>query len=149
MTTSKSEPLQVPLSEAAQQALQQAIAQSTAPEPAAVTEARDKLLAAIGTEAANVVAEHPGAASKALAELAHAFTLTTSATPTTRLGGSHTIDLIVEFNNKELTLTPQLVVGEAESDVNFRAPLRLPRVLFTVRDAYNSELDVSRPQPHA
>ena len=38
---------------------------------------------------------------------------------------SKTIDLKVEFNNKTLTLTPQLVVGEAESDVNYRAPLKI------------------------
>ncbi|MGE8066042.1 CS1 type fimbrial major subunit [Pseudomonas sp. NPDC089569] len=41
------------------------------------------------------------------------------------IAGADTIDLKVEFNNKELTTTPQMVVGEAESDVNFRAPLRI------------------------
>ncbi|WP_285420437.1 CS1 type fimbrial major subunit [Pseudomonas sp. efr-133-TYG-5] len=41
------------------------------------------------------------------------------------VGGSNTIDLKVEFNGKELTQTPQMVVGEAESDVNYRAPLRI------------------------
>ena len=35
------------------------------------------------------------------------------------ISGSKTIDLKVEFNNKTLTLTPQLVVGIAESDVNY------------------------------
>jgi len=39
--------------------------------------------------------------------------------------GSNTIDLKVEVNGKELTTTPQMVVGEAESDVNYRAPLRI------------------------
>lgn len=41
------------------------------------------------------------------------------------ISGAEAIDLKVEFNNKELTLTPQLVVGESESDVNFRAPLKI------------------------
>ena len=41
------------------------------------------------------------------------------------IAGSQSIDLKVEFNNKELTLTPQQVVGEAESDVNYRAPLKI------------------------
>ncbi|MFF4104350.1 YidB family protein [Streptomyces sp. NPDC001903] len=41
------------------------------------------------------------------------------------IGGASVIDLKVDFNNKELTQTPQLVVGEAESDVNYRAPLRI------------------------
>ena len=41
------------------------------------------------------------------------------------ISGSESIDLKVEFNNKQLTLTPQLVVGEAESDVNYRAPLKI------------------------
>ncbi|MBV4456861.1 fimbrial protein [Pseudomonas sp. COR58] len=41
------------------------------------------------------------------------------------IAGATTIDLRVEFNNKALTTTPQMVVGESESDVNFRAPLRI------------------------
>lgn len=41
------------------------------------------------------------------------------------VGGASIIDLKVEFNNKVLTQTPQMVVGEAESDVNYRAPLRI------------------------
>ncbi|RON16935.1 fimbrial protein [Pseudomonas frederiksbergensis] len=41
------------------------------------------------------------------------------------ISGAQSIDLKVEFNNKELTLTPQLVVGEAESDANYRAPLKI------------------------
>ena len=41
------------------------------------------------------------------------------------IAGSTTIDLQVEFNNKVLTTTPQMVVGEAESDANYRAPLRI------------------------
>lgn len=41
------------------------------------------------------------------------------------IGGSNIIDLKVEFNGKELTQTPQMVVGESESDVNYRAPLRI------------------------
>ncbi|MFJ3882446.1 CS1 type fimbrial major subunit [Streptomyces sp. NPDC090077] len=40
--------------------------------------------------------------------------------------GADTADLKAEFNNQELATTPQMVVGEAESDVNFRAPLRIP-----------------------
>ncbi|MGW1997846.1 hypothetical protein [Embleya sp. NPDC001921] len=125
MTTSKSEPLEVTLSEEARQAL----AEGAAPEaPTAVTEARDQLLRAIGREAEHVVATHAGEASKALVELAHAFTLATSGAPvaTARLiSGTGVIDLAVDFSGTLLTLTPQLVVGEAESDVNFRAPLRI------------------------
>ncbi|MHC8355614.1 CS1 type fimbrial major subunit [Pseudomonas sp. LB3P81] len=41
------------------------------------------------------------------------------------ISGAQAIDLKVEFNNKELTLTPQMVVGESESDVNYRAPLKI------------------------
>jgi hypothetical protein len=41
------------------------------------------------------------------------------------ISGNASIDLQVMLNNKELTLTPQMVVGEAESDVNFRAPLKI------------------------
>ncbi|QTD32358.1 CS1 type fimbrial major subunit [Pseudomonas fluorescens] len=41
------------------------------------------------------------------------------------ISGAQAIDLQVLFNNKELTLTPQLVVGESESDVNYRAPLKI------------------------
>ena len=41
------------------------------------------------------------------------------------IAGSTAIDLQVLFNNKELTLTPQMVVGESESDVNYRAPLKI------------------------
>lgn len=41
------------------------------------------------------------------------------------ISGAEAIDLQVEFNNKVLTLTPQMVVGESESDVNFRAPVKI------------------------
>jgi hypothetical protein len=41
------------------------------------------------------------------------------------ISGAQSIDLKVEFNNKELTLTPQMVVGESESDANYRAPLKI------------------------
>lgn len=41
------------------------------------------------------------------------------------ISGAQAIDLQVLFNNKELTLSPQMVVGESESDVNFRAPLKI------------------------
>lgn len=37
--------------------------------------------------------------------------------------GANVIDLQVQVSGKELTTTPQMVAGEAESDVNFRAPL--------------------------
>jgi hypothetical protein len=39
--------------------------------------------------------------------------------------GASTINLKVEINGKELTTTPQMVVGETESNVNYRAPLRI------------------------
>lgn len=39
--------------------------------------------------------------------------------------GNTAIDLEVLFNNKVLTQTPQMVVGESESDVNYRAPLKI------------------------
>ncbi|SDT47963.1 CS1 type fimbrial major subunit [Pseudomonas granadensis] len=41
------------------------------------------------------------------------------------ISGNTSIDLQVMLNNKELTLTPQMVVGESESDVNYRAPLKI------------------------
>lgn len=44
------------------------------------------------------------------------------------VAGNTSIDLQVMLNNKQLTLTPQMVVGEAESDVNYRAPLKISAV---------------------
>lgn len=44
------------------------------------------------------------------------------------ISGSNSINLQVAINNKILTTTPQEVVGEAESDVNFRAPLKISAV---------------------
>jgi len=41
------------------------------------------------------------------------------------VAGNTSIDLQVMLDNKELTLTPQMVVGESESDVNYRAPLKI------------------------
>ncbi|MFW9078291.1 CS1 type fimbrial major subunit [Pseudomonas sp. P2757] len=41
------------------------------------------------------------------------------------IAGSESIDLQVSFNNKVLDLTPKLVVDEADSDVNYRAPLNI------------------------
>ena len=41
------------------------------------------------------------------------------------VAGNTSIDLQVMLNNKELTLTPQMIVGESESDVNYRAPLKI------------------------
>lgn len=41
------------------------------------------------------------------------------------ISGADTIDLKVTLNNVELTTTPKPVVGEAESDVNFRAALKI------------------------
>ncbi|WP_309674961.1 CS1 type fimbrial major subunit [Pseudomonas sp.] len=44
------------------------------------------------------------------------------------ISGANSITLKVELNNRELDLIPKLVVGEAESDVNFRAPLKISAV---------------------
>ncbi|MBC8999037.1 MULTISPECIES: CS1 type fimbrial major subunit [unclassified Pseudomonas] len=44
------------------------------------------------------------------------------------IAGSSNIDLKVELNNKTLTLTPQEVVGEAESDVNYRMPVKISAI---------------------
>ncbi|MFE2864910.1 hypothetical protein [Embleya sp. NPDC059259] len=75
MTTSKSEPLQVTLSEKTRQAL----AAGTTPEaPTAAAEARDRLLRAIGREAQHVADTSAGEASTALAELARAYALVTT-----------------------------------------------------------------------
>lgn len=108
--------------------------------PATMTEARDALLRAIAVEAENVAAEHPGQASEALAELVRAYalvtagthrgiTITSAAIPAFWKGsernGTDAVALKAKFDGLELTLTPQLVVGEAESDVNYRAPLRI------------------------
>jgi hypothetical protein len=41
------------------------------------------------------------------------------------LSGANSIDLKVEVNGKELTTTPQMVVGETESNANYRAALRI------------------------
>ncbi|MFJ2363147.1 CS1 type fimbrial major subunit [Pseudomonas sp. NPDC087697] len=41
------------------------------------------------------------------------------------ISGANTIELLVEVSNKELNNTPQMVAGEVESNVNFRAPLRI------------------------
>ena len=44
------------------------------------------------------------------------------------ISGSNEIPLKVEINNKTLTTTPQEVVGGPESDVNYRAPLKISAV---------------------
>jgi len=44
------------------------------------------------------------------------------------ISGANSIDLQVAINNKALTTTPQEVVGESESDVNFRAPLKISAI---------------------
>ena len=44
------------------------------------------------------------------------------------ISGSSSIDLKVEIINKTLTTTPQEIVGEAESDVNYRAPVRISAI---------------------
>ncbi|UFP99162.1 CS1 type fimbrial major subunit [Pseudomonas fitomaticsae] len=41
------------------------------------------------------------------------------------ISGNEVISLDVAFNNIILTQTPQMVVGEADSDVNYRAPLKI------------------------
>ncbi|MEO6677957.1 MAG: CS1 type fimbrial major subunit [Pseudomonas sp.] len=46
-------------------------------------------------------------------------------TPPKLLSGANSINLKVEVNGTELTTTPQMVVGETESNVNYRAPLRI------------------------
>ncbi|EJN22445.1 hypothetical protein PMI36_03143 [Pseudomonas sp. GM79] len=43
-------------------------------------------------------------------------------------GGANTIPLTVAFNGVTLTTTPQLVVGEQESDANYRAALNISAV---------------------
>lgn len=44
------------------------------------------------------------------------------------ISGNSNIDLKVELNNKTLTLTPQEVVGESESDVNYRMPVKISAI---------------------
>ncbi|WP_223503265.1 CS1 type fimbrial major subunit [Pseudomonas sp. BF-R-24] len=41
------------------------------------------------------------------------------------IGGASKIGLEVRLNNVVLTTTPQMVVGETESNVNYRAPLNI------------------------
>jgi hypothetical protein len=43
-------------------------------------------------------------------------------------GGANIIPLVVAFNGYTLTNTPQMVVGESESDVNYRAPISISAV---------------------
>ncbi|MFI6984153.1 hypothetical protein ACIBSV_36900 [Embleya sp. NPDC050154] len=94
MTTSKSEPLQVTLSEEARQAL----ANATTPElPTAATEARDQLLRAIGREAEHLAATQPGQASAPLAELARAYAQVTRA---------HSISLVAHVPTNGFYVVP-------------------------------------------
>jgi hypothetical protein len=44
------------------------------------------------------------------------------------ISGATSIDLQVALNNVVLTTTPQMVVGETESNVNYRAPLNIKAV---------------------
>jgi hypothetical protein len=44
------------------------------------------------------------------------------------IAGATSIDLQVALNNVVLTTTPQMVVGETESNVNYRAPLNIKAV---------------------
>lgn len=67
---------------ASQEAIQQIPVVIRVPEVPAATEARDKLLQAIGREAEQVADRFPGQASKALEELARAFTLASTGTTT-------------------------------------------------------------------
>ena len=48
--------------------------------------------------------------------------------PARLYGGANTIDLTVAINGVALDTTPKMVVGEQESDLNFRAPLRISAV---------------------
>lgn len=41
------------------------------------------------------------------------------------ISGANSVDLKVTVNNVVLTTTPQSIVGESESDVNYRAPLNI------------------------
>ncbi|WP_310056969.1 CS1 type fimbrial major subunit [Pseudomonas synxantha] len=43
-------------------------------------------------------------------------------------GGANVIDLVVAVNGIALTNTPQMIVGEQESDVNYRAPINISAV---------------------
>ncbi|MFD9339439.1 hypothetical protein ACFWBF_34390 [Streptomyces sp. NPDC060028] len=81
MTSSEAEPTTV----TADEGIQQIPAQITVPQPAAVTGARDKLLAAIGAEAQHVAEKSAGQASAALAELARAYTLVAATSPSPEL----------------------------------------------------------------
>jgi hypothetical protein len=44
------------------------------------------------------------------------------------IAGASTINLQVALNNVVLSTTPQIVVGETESNVNYRAPLNIKAV---------------------
>lgn len=76
MTSSKAEPAAVAAEEEAQQ-IPVVISMS---EVTAAADARDALLRAISTEAQIVADKFPGQASKALADLAHAYALVTAGT---------------------------------------------------------------------
>ncbi|MFF4104363.1 hypothetical protein [Streptomyces sp. NPDC001903] len=78
MTSTENEPTAA----TGQEAVQQIPAVIRTPEVPAATEARDKLLQAIGREAEQVADKFPGQASKALEELARAFALATTGTTT-------------------------------------------------------------------
>ncbi|MFF9579011.1 hypothetical protein ACF1BA_27745 [Streptomyces rubiginosohelvolus] len=106
MTTSKSEPLQVTLSEEARKAL--ADGATTVASPAAA-EARDRLLRSIGREAEHLADTQPGQASKALAELAHAYSLVTAPVLTAGLVG--------DAEGTDAASSPRLVIwvtGDAQ-----------------------------------
>ncbi|MER5731812.1 hypothetical protein ABT084_26330 [Streptomyces sp. NPDC002138] len=75
MTTSKSEPLQVTLSEEARKALAEGATTVVSP---AAAEARDQLLRSMGREAEHLADTQPGQNSAALAELARAYSLATA-----------------------------------------------------------------------
>ncbi|GGT71827.1 hypothetical protein GCM10010207_82390 [Streptomyces atratus] len=98
----------------ASEGIQQIPAQVTVTQPAAVAEARDKLLAAIGAEAQLVAEKSEGQASAVLAELARAYTLVTSGTAAiavpavqARAGeASHSISLIAHVPTNGFYVVP-------------------------------------------
>ncbi|MEU7458254.1 hypothetical protein [Streptosporangium roseum] len=102
MTSSEAEPSPA----ATEDTVQQIPAVIRVTQPPAVTDARDKLLAAVGAEAERLAETAPGQAAPALEALARAYAIVTTSTTTTALGDDARGAALTARSQGDLVLTP-------------------------------------------
>ncbi|MCX3291848.1 hypothetical protein OR263_34980 [Streptomyces sp. NEAU-H22] len=122
-----------PTAVGASEGIRQIPPQITATQAPAVTDTRDALLRAIGSKAQHVAEKSAGQASAVLLELARAYALVIAgstpvidaASPDASAGLAPAQEGASGIRRRDLELTCQLVVGEPDSDANYRAPLKI------------------------